>query len=372
MRVGIEVSPLTVQRTGVGNYTYYLLKHLLAEAGDIRFAGFSSGLQPIELPEGAGLEYHRHIAVPTRILYRAWSLLGRPRVDQLLGGVEVYHATNYVLPPVRSARRVLTLYDLSFLRMPERCSPRIVGPFARGVRRFAHEADALLTCSEAAKQDIVTLAGVDAAKVTVVYGAVEPEFQPVDRAMAVDWLERHYGIQPPFLLFVGTLEARKNILGLVEAFSRLAAEIPHTLVLAGGMGWGMEGLDAAIARHGLEARVIRTGYIRARADLPKFYSAAGLFVFPSYYEGFGLPVLEAMACGCPVLCAQTSSLPEVGGSAARYMNPDDPGDMAAQLRAVLSDDGLRGRMREAGLVQARAFSWEDCARRTLEVYRSLA
>lgn len=371
MRVGIELSPLTVQRTGVGNYTYYLLKHLLAAAGEIRFAGFSSGLQPIELPEGTTLEYHKHLAVPTRALYRAWSLLGRPRVDTLLGGVAVYHATNYVLPPVRSARRVLTLYDLSFLRMPDRCSPKIVGPFSQGVRRFAQEADALLTCSEATKRDLVELAGVDASKVTVLYGAVEPAFQPLDRNVAMEWLEGHYGIRAPFILFVGTLEARKNILGLVEAFSRLATEIPHTLVLAGGPGWGMDGLDAAIARHGLETRVIRTGYIRARTDLPHFYTAADLFVFPSFYEGFGLPVLEAMSCGCPVLCADNSSLPEAGGDAARYVNPDDTDEMAKQIHSLLADEALRMQMREAGLSQARKFSWDDCARRTLDVYRSL-
>ncbi len=384
MRVGIDVSPLTAQRTGVGYYTYSLLKHLLLERvrqeADITFHGFSSGLREIELAwmygptaqrGGAALDSWRHISVPTRLLYRCWNMLGRPRVDRILEGLDIYHATNYFMPPAESARRVVTLYDLSFLRNPAWCSPKIVGPFSRSVARFARESDAVVTCSEHTKRDVTELLGIPPEKVTVAYGAVDEDLRPVPRPKAVDLLAQRYGIRQPFLLFVSTLEPRKNVEGLLRAFAQITDDVPHTLVLAGGDGWGAQAVSETLARLDLGARVHRTGYIEARADLPAFYAAAEVLVFPSFYEGFGLPVLEAMTFGCPVITSSTSSLPEVGGDAAQYVNPDDIDGMAATMRMVLLNERLRETMSAKGLEQAKRFTWQACAGKTLGVYRSL-
>lgn len=372
MRIGIEVSPLTRTRTGVGNYTYFLLKHLLSENTDNQFHAFSSGWAEICLEGLENLTHHRHVPAPTRALYACWSLFGLPKVDTLLGGLDLYHATNYFLPPVAAAKRVVTFYDLTFLKHPEWCSPKIVGPFVNNVRRFAREADAILVCSEATKRDVVELLGVALEKVTVAYGAVDEGFTRMPREAAEERVAQKPGLTLPYLLFVSTLEPRKNIEGLLRAFALIHREIPHTLVLAGALGWNMEGIDARIHALGLESRVRRIGYVADRADLPALYAAADALVFPSFYEGFGLPVLEAMTCGCPVIVSNRASLPEVAGDAGRYVDPEHTDDIAQAIREVVQDPTLWASMREQGLIQSQKFSWNNCAEATLGVYRRVA
>ncbi len=372
MRIGIDVSPLTLQLTGVGAYLKSLLRHMLPQQDKDRLLGLSSGMRAMDHESLEGISAHRHIKIPTRLLYQAWSAFGLPRADRLLGGVDVYHATNYFLPPVARARRVLTIYDLAFLKHPEWCSPKIVGPFARNVPRFAREADAILTCSQATKLDIVECCGVDPEKITVAYGAADASLNPMPRESAAEALRLRYGIEGPFLLFVSTLEPRKNVLNLLRAFERLLSEIPHTLLLVGGQGWQSEALETLLAPLETEGRVRRMGYVPSRDELPAFYGAADLFVFPSLYEGFGLPVIEALACGCPVLTANNSSLPEVGGEAARYVQAESPKSIAEGIQQVLSNAVLQDEMRHKGLEQARRFSWDASARVTLDLYRRLA
>ncbi len=379
MRIGIEITPLTATRTGVGSYVYWLLKHLLLEASDMTFRAFSSGLQRPDARVAGGaaseapfslLAGHRRIGLPTRLLYQSWNLLGRPRVDALLGGVDVFHATNYFLPPVRSARRVLTVYDLSFLRYPELCSPKIVGPFSRHVGRFARAADAVLTCSEASRRDIVELLHVAEDRVTVAHGAVDDDFVPMERDKAEALLEKTYGVRPPFFLFVGTLEPRKNVDGILRAFAMASRDMPHALVLVGETGWNAEEIEALAAPLLTAGRVIRPGYV-ASGDLPAFYSAASAFMFPSRYEGFGLPVLEAMACGCPVICSERGSLPEVTGDAAVHADPEDTDAIADAMRRVAGDAALAAALVEKGRARAAAFSWRRSAQTVLSLYRRL-
>ncbi len=372
MRIGLDISPITPTRSGVGTYCYYLLKHLLALAPDCEFRGFSSGRSQVELGTLRGSVPHRHVSVPTRLLYKAWPVLKWPKVDTLLGGVDVYHATNFFLPPTKSAPRIVSIYDLSFMAVPELCSPKIVWPFSRGVRRFVAEADAVLTCSEATKADIVTRLGIDPAKITVALGAVEEGFAPIDVDVAKARITRDYGIEGPFLLFVGTLEPRKNLPGLLRAFAKVAHEIPHKLVLVGGMGWNTEEIFDTLDTINLGDRIVCAGYLASHAELPTWYSAADAFVFPSFYEGFGLPVLEALTCGCPVITSDNSSLPEVVGEAALQVNPRDEDGLAEQIRRVALDAELRKRLAAQGIVQAQRFSWRDCAQATLAVYRRIA
>lgn len=380
MRIGYDVTPLAPPRTGVGNYTYALLRALLEVDTGHSYRLFSSGLKAADLenlPEVASWEdtadlvLHRHLRLPTRLLYKIWDRLARPRVDKMLEGVDLYHATNYYLPPVAEARTVTTIYDLSFLKNPAWSSPKIVGPFSEGVRRFALDADAVITCSDATKVDAVTMLGIHPEKVHVVYGAVDRGFGDTTRPEAVDLLVHEYDLRQPYLLYVGTLEPRKNIDGLLRAFAAVAEDVPHTLVLVGGIGWNMEGLDERIAALGMGDRIRRMGYLPQRSHLPAFYAAADAFFFPSFYEGFGLPVLEAMTCGCPVITSRNSSLPEVGGEAARYVDPDDVDDMATVLRKVLTNERLRESMSTLGLGQAAKFGWDHSAEGTLDCYRSL-
>ncbi len=371
MRIGIDVGPLSGARTGVGAYTFQLLRALL-EAGGHDYLGYSAGLRPPDLSGLPGLAGTRHLPLPTRALYKLWAALGRPRVDRLLGGADVCHGTNYFLPPTATARRVITVYDLAFLREPAWCSPKIVGPFSKGVRRFCHKADAVIACSHATRRDIVSLLDVAEEKVHVAHGAVGEGFQPRDRDESLAVLRDRFGMEAPFLLFVGTLEPRKNVTGLIEAFGKVRKDVPHSLVLVGPTGWNAAPILDALSRPELEGRVHRVGYVPRHADLAWFYSAADAFVFPSHYEGFGLPALEAMACGCPVITSNTSSLPEVCGEAARYVAPTNTRELAAALREVALSEKLRQRLSDRGQARARHFTWAACAEKTVEVYESLA
>ncbi len=371
MRIGFDITPITATRTGVGNYCYYLLKQLVRMAPDYVFTGFSSGSARVQLDELEGAVAHRHLAVPTRLLYQLWTVLRAPNVDRLLGGVDIYHATNFFLPPTRTARRVVTIHDLAFLAVPHLCDPKSVRPFSKGMRRFAAEADAIMAYSECTKRDIVNYLRIDPEKVTVAPMAVDEDFVPVTGDDASAWVEEHYGIRQPYLLFVSTIEPRKNVAGLVRAFALLAKDIPHNLVLVGSEGWQADATLRLIDDLNLTGRVIRPGFV-PHSKLPAFYGAADAFVFPTFYEGFGLPLLEAMVCGCPVVTSNSSSIPEVTGDAAIQTNADDIEGIAGGVRKVLEDRDLRERMIARGRDHARKFSWQACAETTLEVYRRLA
>ncbi len=367
MRIGIEITPLTATPTGVGYYVRHLLAALLAQQDAPEYVGFASGLHT---PTLTGLSLHyRRLPVPTRLLYKCWEHVALPRVDTVLGGVDVYHAVNYVLPPVKKAKRILSIHDLCFLRHPEWASPKIVGPFQRTIRKHAHEADKVIACSESTKREIVDLLELPEDRIQVIYDAADVLFQPVDPVLAQKQIEEALNITFPYLLFVGTREPRKNLGGLLEAFSK--ADIPHHLVIAGGAGWNSNDLQEQVTRLNLADKVHFTGYLNDRALFPALYSAAAAFVFPSWYEGFGLPLLEAMACGCPVIASNATSMPEVGGDAALYVSPQDTDVWAKNLEQVTGDDALRQSMRLQGLEQAKRFSWQQCAEETLNCYRSV-
>ena len=370
MRVGIDVGPIARARTGVGNYCYHLLKHLLQLEGEHSLVGFYSGLSRGDLSAFEGAMRTRYVRLPTRALYAVWNAFERPHVDRLLGGVDVYHATNYFLPPVATARRVVTVHDLSFLVLPELSSPKIVSTFTKGVRRFCAEADAVIADSYSTKRDIVERLDVSDEKVTVVHLAANEGFAPVDRGEAQARLARAYRIEGPYLFFVSTIEPRKNVEGLLRAFAQLTKDFPHKLILAGSLGWYGDTLIELIRELRIADRIVCPGFVPDE-DLPSFYSAADAFVFPSHYEGFGLPVLEAMACGCPVVTAKNSSLPEVVGEAALLADSKDFDGLAEQMRRVLSEPGLREALSAKGKAQAATFSWARSAEETMRVYKKL-
>lgn len=364
MRIGIEITPIGATPTGVGYYTRHLLAELVRQRQDHSYVGFASGVRALDL-SGIPIPFRR-MPVPTRLLYTLWNATGMPRVDRFLGGVDVYHAVNYVLPPLARAARVLTVHDLAFLRHPKWCSPKIVGPFSRTIVRHVQRAHAVIACSQATRGDILELLDAKPERVHVVYEAADALFRPVDRTLAQKRVQDALGVAPPYLLFVGAIEPRKNIATLLQAFA--AARLPHRLVLAGGWGWNSASIPEEAVRLGIMDRLVFTGYVRDRSLFPALYSAADLFVFPSWYEGFGLPVIEAMACGCPVVCSTAASLPEVGGDAPEYVAPEDVDGLAAALVRISEDAALREDMRAKGLRQAHQFSWERCAAETLACY----
>ncbi len=366
IHVAFDLSSLTRQKSGVGVYTESLIRHLPDESGGLRISGYSSGRTRPDLHDFRNLVTYRHLPVPTRGLYGAWNSLHMPTIERLVGAVDIFHGTNYVLPPVRNAKRVLTIHDLSFIRCPEWCPPEVVRPYAKNVARFCAEADVVIAVSEFTKRELTDLLDVPESKITVIGEAIEV---PSAVSESSRFLERLHSITP-YLLFVGTLEKRKNLLGILTAFNELRVDYPHHLVLAGKPGFGWSECAAYIEREGLAERVHVLGYV-SDEEKAALYEHADAFLYPSLYEGFGLPILEAFAGGCPVITARRASLPEVAGDAAVYIEGDEAGELADCMRRVLDDAALQAELRERGRRRLESFSWDRAGRETMGVYGSL-
>jgi len=300
-------------------------------------------------------------------------------VDLFTGEVDVFHSPDFLLPPLRHGRAILTVHDLSFRRLPECADAALVAYLNRAVPPSIQRAHLVLADSQSTKADLVELLGVPAAKIEVLYPGVGDTYQPIRDQATLAAVRQKYNLPDNFVLFVGTIEPRKNLVTLLKAFhvSRFTFHASRStfharatnlkLVIAGGKGWLYAETFATAERLGLSGDVVFLGYV-PEADLPALYSLARLFVFPSLYEGFGLPPLEAMACGTPVVCANTSSLPEVAGDAALLVDPLDADGLATAMQQALGDEGLRARMVERGLRQAARFTWRAAAQQLLAIY----
>ncbi len=371
MPIYIDVSSAVHAKAGIGRYAESLARALVSRQPG-RFALFYNRVRESQPP--AGLE-----SVPARTVragYKPWRMavwlgqLARVGFNRLVPGAELFHATEHLLPPLRGVPTVLTVHDMIFKLFPEHQKPLNFWYLNATMPLYCRRADAVITVSESSKRDIVTHYGLDPAKVTVVYEAAAPEFAPASLAR-VDEVRRRYGLPDRYLIHVGTIEPRKNLTRLVEALQRLRDEgLTIPLVVAGGKGWLYDEFFRRLEELEMRDTVHFPGYVPS-ADLPALYSGATAAVMSSVYEGFGLPVLEAMACGTPVVSSQASSLPEFGGEAARYFDPYDVEAMAATIGTVWSDGELRGEMRQRGLAQAAKFSWEQAAEETLAVYASI-
>jgi glycosyltransferase involved in cell wall biosynthesis len=276
----------------------------------------------------------------------------------------------HVLPIVHPRRGVVTVHDLGYLYYPQahRLLDRLYLDLS--TRYSARAATHLIADSSATKHDLIERYGIEPYKITVVYpGYDEATFQPVRDEEAIEAVKAKYDIAGDYILFVGTLQPRKNLIRLIEAYWKLEAG-SWKLVIAGKKGWLYQEIFRWVEELGLGKKVVFTGYV-PEGGLPALISGARLFVFPSLYEGFGLPVLEAMACGTPVVCSNVSSLPEVAGDAAVLVDPLDVEGLAAAMERVLDDEDLRAELIERGFEQAKRFSWERCARETLDVLESI-
>jgi glycosyltransferase involved in cell wall biosynthesis len=285
--------------------------------------------------------------------------------------VDLLHV-QYTAPPLAPCPVVATIHDLSFEHIPETFKWRSRVQLRLTVRATARRAAHVVAPSEFTRRDLVETYGLDPARVTAIPLAVSPRFRPVEDAAELERVRRLYGIAGEYVLAVGSIQPRKNLARLVRAYSALRRErgrsnLPQ-LVLVGKKGWLYGDTLRAIEEAGLGGAVVLTGYVR-EDDLPALYSGALCFAYPSFYEGFGLPPLEAMSCGAPVLTGNLTSLPEVVGDAGLTVDPLDTDALASALARLIDDDALRADFRERGLRRARTFDWRDTARMTLKVYR---
>jgi len=368
MLIGIDASRATAtRRTGTENYSLHLIRGLLALGQEHRVRlYFNQVPSPGLLP---GSAEQRVIPFPRLWTHvrLSWEMLALPP--------DLLFVPSHVLPLVHPRRSVVTVHDLGYLYYPE-AHTLSQNLYLRWSTRYnARTAARALADSEATRRDLIRHYGILPEKIVVVYPGRDENLAPVTDPALLAATRTRYGIPGPYLLYVGTLHPRKNLVRLIQAFaSLLQSSIPNTqypisnlqLVLAGQKGWLYDEILTQVRRSGLADRVVLTGYV-PDADLPALLSGALAFVFPSLYEGFGLPVLEAMACGTPVVCSGVSSLPEVAGDAALLVDPLDTEAWAAALRQIAADEGLRRELAERGFRQVQKFSWRRCAGETLQV-----
>ena len=296
-------------------------------------------------------------------------LMGLPQ-DHLVPSIDLFHATDHLLPRLSQVKTVFTLHDLIFRFYPEMHKPLNRWFLTLMMPRFLQAADAVVAVSGCTKRDAVQTYGLDEAKIRVIYEGVNSRFRTRPRDV-ISAVRHQYGLPERYILSVGTIEPRKNLTSLLEAYRELTdGGSEFKLVIVGKKGWLYEGFFRKLRELGLKNEVIFPGFVPDE-DLPAVYSAADLFVFPSLYEGFGLPVLEAMACGVPVITSNTSSLPEVTGEAALLVDPKSVEALTRAITDVLENKELRDELRVKGPRQAAKFTWEKAAHQTADVYATI-
>lgn len=370
IRIGVDYTSAVRQRAGIGRYTRELFTAVAELDRENRYTLFSAGRDSEDVAWPANFR-RRSLPLSDRHLSIVWQRLHLPLpVELITGRIDLYHSPDFVLPPILNATMVLTVHDLSFMRHPECSSPPLLNYLMRNVPGSVRRADMLLADSMSTKEDLIDLLNVPPERVHVVYPGVSPRFAPVTAPVALRAVARRYHLRRPYILALGTLQPRKNFPSLIRAFDLLRKErgIPHQLVIGGSQGWLYQEIYDTIEALGLNDDVHLAGFV-ADDDLPAMYSGADVFAFPSLYEGFGIPVLEAMACNTPVVTSRASSLPEVAGDAALMVEPGDIESLAEALGRLVDDDGLRNDLCARGHEQAKRFTWQRAANDLLRAYR---
>ena len=376
MRIGIEGKVLTPKIGGIGRYAINLVKALLSvsaeERPEMEFVIFTAPQTDQVILDGfhAG-SCHRFRRIKSSLLRSSFFLPAGLVFEQ----IDVFHGLDHAGIPFffKKGKYVITIHDVISLVLPWAFPLKRRLVLTAALSRIRRQADRVIVPSEAVREDVVRYLQVDRGRIAIIPYGCEERFRPVGDPKSFEAVKRKYGLPDRYVLFLGTLEPRKNVAMLVRAFSLLHADQlgqDLKLVIAGGRGWGYEGLFETVEALGLYDHVIFTGFVEDD-DLPDLYRGAHLFVYPSLYEGFGLPILEAMASGVPVIASHTSSMPEVAGDAALLVDPHDPEALASAMASVLGDEELREAFRQKGVARVKCFSWEAVARKTLEVYQAL-
>ena len=370
--IGIDYTAAYEQGAGIGRYVRGLIRALATHDRSTSYRLFVAGAPRDGLPAAPGPNFQwRPTRITPRWFARVWHRLQLPLpVETFTGRVRLFHATDFTLPPtLPGTKTLLTVHDLSFVRAPETSTPVLKAYLDRVVPRSARRATHVLADSQATKDDLIELYGMPPEKITVLLSGVNPEFKPVTDTNSLRAVRQRYQIPDnPYILSIGTVQPRKNYARLITALAALgpAHEDVH-LVIAGGRGWLDSPIFRAVYDQGLEDRVHFIGFARDE-DLPALYSGAACLAYPSLYEGFGFPVLEAMACATPVVTSTISSMPEVAGDAALLVDPYSVDAIAEALGRLLSDSELRETLVRRGIEQAAQFTWGRTARHLREIY----
>lgn len=379
MRIGIDYTAAVRQGGGIGRYTRNLIRALAEKESRYQYTLFVAGGWSEEdrmRPWPANFRL-RSVPLSDRWMHVLWQRLRLPvPIQAIIGPLDLFHSPDFVLPPTGRTPAILTVHDLSFMRVPQYFVPGFRQYLQSAVSRAAQRARHILADSASTRRDLIELMSIESNRVSVLYPGVEARFRPVRDNAELAKIRSQYKLPERFILGLSTLQPRKNFDGLIKAFRILLAEREDTLrigdlhlVIVGGKGWMYEETMALVQGYGLEQRIHFPGFAND-SDLPAIYSLAEVFAFPSWYEGFGIPVLEAMACGVPVVAADNSSLPEAVGDAGLLVDAADIHALAEALAQLLTDQLLRARLIQNGYQQAQRFSWEEAAQQLLSTYKA--
>lgn len=372
--VGFDATAAARQQAGIGRYARELLRALAARDDGIRYRVFynARGADPAGLPPLPAQIRVRRLPFSDRVSNAVWHRASIPvPIQTFIGRVSLVHSPDFTAPPAMSRPAIITIHDLAFEREPECAVPTLRAYLQRVVPRAASRASHIIVVSESTKRDVVELYGIPEEKITVIYEGIATALQRPPQHYVARTLLAGVGIADPFILSVGTIEPRKNYVRLLDAFALLRERgVRRRLVIAGAPGWMYQPVFDRIRDLGLSESVtlLRPG----DEHLAALYGGADAFVYPSLYEGFGIPALEALAAGVPSAVTMRSALPEVVGEAALLFDPLDPEAIADAMQRTLEDKRLRERLKQAGPAQASRFSWERAAAETTAVYRAVA
>ena len=366
--IAIDASATPAQPAGAGRYTLSLIRALAQRDRDHAYVVYARAPSLSELQDlGPSFELV-NLGPMSRARRYLWEQTGLP-LDLRRRRVALLHSPHHTTPFISPCPRIVTIHDVTFFLIPERYPLTRRLFFQAATYVSAKRAHAIIVPSESAATDLRTVLHPPAPRVHITYEGVDPSFRPLDRKESARQARERYGLPAGYLLSLGTLEPGKNRSTLVRALRQLVdGGRDVNLAIVGQKGWG-DGRELDDVRAlGLQERVHFTGYV-PHVDLPLLYNAASAFVFPSLHEGFGLPALEALACGTPVVTSDRSALPEVAGGAALLVDPEDAAAIATAVARILDEPHLAARLRQAGIERAAAFTWGACAEATLNVYR---
>ncbi len=376
MHIAIDYTSAIRQRAGIGTYTRSLVAALLAQDSNNRYTLLTSGRPdyPLLFPRAENVRIHS-LPISERslnVLWQRWHMFIPATL--FTGPADIYHGPDFVLPPLaKKTRKIVTIHDLAFLTHPEYSTPALADYLRQAVPRAIATADVVATISHEVSRTLIEHLHTPREKLVVVPNGVSAAFRRISDPIILDATRYKFNLKQPFVLAVGTLEPRKNHASLIKAFHQVHKKKngPVQLVIAGGTGWRYEETRQLVAELKLEKKVRFLGRV-SELELITLYSLAAVFAFPSFFAGFGIPVLEAMACGAPVITANTSSLPEVAGDAALLVDPHNSDQLAAAITRLLTDEQLREELRQKGYQRAQHYNWEVSARKMLTIYQKLS
>lgn len=381
MKIGIDISLSVGQPAGVGVYSSQLVQGL-AQLDHINEYTLFPFFYYIMHPDFKQLNIVSQYNFKIRFQHLSkswidylWNTSDLDRSD-ILGSLDILHSTTFCAPSNIKSKLVVTIHDISFKTHPQFHVKTNIDHCRKGTIDAVRWADKIIAVSEHTKRDLIHYFQCDAKKISVIYhGSNTISKRIVDKDI-FQLIRQKYHIDKPYIFNVGTIEPRKNILGLIKAYAGLSAQLQsqYDLVIAGGRGWLDDSIFEFVKEKNLQEQIKFLGYVSDH-ELASLYSNAEIFVYPSFYEGFGFPILEAMACGAPVICSNTSSMPEVGGDAALYINPNkmDHGshDICIYLEQLLGNTRMLEELGKKSLQQSQKFSWNTCAQKTLETYKEV-